>query len=85
MPQESKSYPAQRALASFRPETINKGERTVEIVFTTGEAGDRYDWWTGERYIEELDVSEKAIRSARLDKASLLLIRIIAGLALVAS
>lgn len=68
MPQKSKNYPAQRALASIRPETINKEERTVEIVFTTGEAGERYDWWTGERYIEELDVSEKAVRSARLDK-----------------
>lgn len=53
---------------SFRPETVNEEERTVEVVFTTGEGGKRYDWYEGVEYIEELDVTDASIRTGRLDK-----------------
>lgn len=50
-----------------RPSTVNLETRTVEVVFTTGQAGKRWHWDLGD-YIEELEVSEKAIRTERLDK-----------------
>jgi len=53
---------------TFRPSTLNEKERTVEIVFTTGEGGRRYDWYEGVEYIEELDVTPQSVRTNRLDK-----------------
>lgn len=55
-------------VGTYRPETVNLEERTVEMVFTTGEAGVRYDWWNDVSFLEELDVSEQALRTERLDK-----------------
>ena len=49
------------------PESVDLEARSIEVVFTTGEAGKRYHWDIGE-YIEELDITEKSIRTARLDK-----------------
>lgn len=49
------------------PDSVNLDERSIEIVFTTGEAGKRFHWEIGE-YIEELDVTPESIRTARLDK-----------------
>ena len=46
---------------------IDEEARTVEVVWTTGAPGERYDYWTDTRYIEELEVSEKAIRLERLN------------------
>lgn len=66
--QRKQQYPMMRGQATFRPETVDLENRTVEIVFTTGQAGKRYDWWDDAAYIEELEVSDKAIRSERLDK-----------------
>jgi hypothetical protein len=53
---------------SFRPETVDLDARTVEVVFTTGEGGRRYDLYEGIEYIEELDVTTQSIRTARLNK-----------------
>lgn len=53
---------------SYRPETLDLEARTVEMVFTTGEAGVRYDWWEDVSYLEELEISENALRTERLDK-----------------
>lgn len=47
--------------------TINEEDRTVEIVFTTGEGGVRGGFWS-DPYIEELDVTSNSIREARLQK-----------------
>lgn len=47
--------------------SVDAESRTIEVTWTTGAAGDRYDWVTGQRYIEELAVSEKAIRLGRLN------------------
>lgn len=57
----------QRANVSVRPDTLNTDARTVEVVFTTGQAGKRWDWDIG-YYLEELVVTPEAIRSDRLDK-----------------
>jgi hypothetical protein len=46
---------------------VNTEARTIDVTWTTGAAGDRVDWMTGQRYVEELVVSDKAIRLARLN------------------
>jgi len=57
-----------RVQATFRPDTINEKDRTVEVVFTTGQAGKRYDWGSDSYYMEELEISDQAIVKERLDK-----------------
>lgn len=60
----------------FRQDSVIRAEaleaienRTIEgIVFSTGQRGLRYDWYTGEQYYEELEVSTNAIRTERLEK-----------------
>lgn len=64
MATENKQYPLQRALAEIR--AIK--DDVIEVVFTTGQSGLRYDYWTDEVYHEKLEVSDKALRSERLDK-----------------
>ena len=54
--------------ASFVPDSLDKEARTVEVVFTTGQGGKRYDWMNDIEYIEELEVTPQAVRTARLDK-----------------
>ena len=43
-------------------------DRTIEIVFTTGQGGTRYDWNSDSYYIEELDITTDSIRETRLKK-----------------
>ncbi|AUS02257.1 hypothetical protein NVP2096O_22 [Vibrio phage 2.096.O._10N.286.48.B5] len=57
----------QRVNGSIRPDSVDLANRTVEVVFTTGQAGKRWDWNIGS-YIEELDVTPESIRTERLDK-----------------
>lgn len=47
--------------------SIDQDSRTVEVTWTTGAGFPRYDWISDTRYIEELDVSDKAIRLDRLN------------------
>lgn len=54
-------------------ETIDEEARTVELVFTTGAAVERYDWWTGKRYIEKLSLQKGHIRLDRLNAGAPLL------------
>ncbi len=54
-------------------ETVNDDTRTVNLVFTTGADVIRYDWDTGERYIERLSMDPKAVRLDRLNSGAPLL------------
>ncbi len=47
--------------------SIDAEARTIEVTWTTGAAVDRFDWMSGQRYVEELVVSDKAIRLGRLN------------------
>lgn len=38
----------------------------MEVVFSEGTKGLRYDWWSGQRYYEELEISKDAIRMGRM-------------------
>jgi len=57
-----------RLNASIVPDSLDKEARTVEVVFTTGQGGKRFDYYNDVEYIEELDVNPQSIRTARLDK-----------------
>lgn len=46
---------------------IDDGARTVEVVWTAGASGLQYDWVSGKRYMEELVVTERAVRLDRLN------------------
>jgi hypothetical protein len=59
--------------AEITPSTLDPDSRTVELLFSTGARVERVNFWTGERYVEELAVTPEAIRLDRLnDKAPLL-------------
>ncbi len=62
--------PMLQVRAAIRPESFNAAERTVDICWTTGAIGEREDLWTGERFLEELEVSPEAIRLDRLNSGA---------------
>jgi hypothetical protein len=64
---ESLMLPVETREALVRAESVDDEARTVDIVWTTGAAVRRMDWWSGKRYDEELVVDAKAIRLGRLN------------------
>jgi hypothetical protein len=55
-------------VGTFDPDT-----RTVELIFSTGAAVERFDWMTGKRYIEKLAIAPEAVRLERLNAGAPLL------------
>jgi hypothetical protein len=53
--------------------SINRTNRTAELIFSTGAPVDRIDWWTGKRYIEKLSMDPAHIRLDRLNAGAPLL------------
>ena len=49
---------------------INREARTVEMVFSTGSPVMRRDWWTGERYMEELSLDPAQVRMDRFSQGA---------------
>lgn len=74
MPATNKTHetPLQQIRAVVREDSINVDERTVELVWTTGAKGARWSWDVGS-YMEELEVSEQAVRLDRLNNGAPLL------------
>lgn len=58
--------PKGKIRAAFQPETYDAENHTIDIVWTTG-AKVRRSTWYGDRYNEELVVSEQAIRLERMN------------------
>ncbi len=50
--------------------TIDEENRTVEVIFSTGAAVERYDYWTGKRYIEKLALKPENVRLERLNSGA---------------
>ena len=69
---ETIDVPPLSLLARAAAETINEEDRSVELVFSTGAGVERYDWMSDTRYLEQLEISKKAIRVGRLNSAPLL-------------
>ncbi len=59
------SLPMQTRIATVQPKTLNKENRTVEVVFTTGARVRRASFWDGP-FIEELGLKKKEVRMGRL-------------------
>lgn len=69
----TKKLPMLNVRADFTPNTINIEKRTVELCWTTGSKGLRYDWYNDTYYYEELEVTEGAIRLDRMRNGAPLL------------
>lgn len=54
-------------------QTVNDESRTVELTFSTGAAVERFDWFSGKRYIEKLSLDPAHIRIGRLNDGGPLL------------
>lgn len=63
--------PLQMRLAAIT--SPNPDKRTAEMVWTTGAAVKRMDWWTGDMYYEELSLDPGAVRLDRLNGGAPLL------------
>lgn len=59
--------PTQQRAAAIEPSTFNAESRSVEVVWTTGARGRRFDFWSGQAYEEELVVSTDAVDLTRLN------------------
>jgi hypothetical protein len=53
--------------ASVSPSSINDEQRTVDVTFSTGAPVTRFDWETGERYIERLSMDPAHMRLDRIN------------------
>jgi phage major head subunit gpT-like protein len=58
--------------AAVRPGSVDVEQRTAELTWTTGAKGRRWSWDVGS-YMEELDVSDGAVRLERLNNGAPLL------------
>lgn len=66
MPDGNKrELPMQSRLAPIG--SFNKEARTIDVVFSKGARVMRMDWWTGERYLEELSLEKGAVDLTRLN------------------
>lgn len=54
--------------ADLVPSSYNKKNNSVEVVMSSGYRGKRYDFMSGGYYYEELEISEAAIDTVRLEK-----------------
>ena len=72
-PEHRRDAPVLCTRAAVRPESVDVESRTVDVMWSTGADVMRYDWWTGERYIERLSMDPKHIRMDRLNSGAPLL------------
>lgn len=59
----NRTLPLQTRLATFAPRSANTENRTIEVVWSSGAAVKRYDWWADEEFYEQLD-----LQGANLDR-----------------
>jgi len=56
--------------ANVSPESLNRDDRTVDVVFTKGSSVRRYDYFSGETFIEELSLDEGHVDLSRLQNGA---------------
>ena len=69
----TKPAPTMVRTAEVRTSSYSEADNSVEIVWTTGAAGMRFDWMDGSYYIEELSLEGSAVRLERLNAGACLL------------
>ena len=72
-PEQRKPAPTMIRAAEVRPASYQGADNSIEIAWTTGAAGMRFDWMDGEYYIEELSLEPGAVRLGRLNSGACLL------------
>lgn len=65
--QTTVELPPLSRLATITPASIDEETRTVEVTFTTGAAVKRFDWRTGELFLEKLSLKPEHVRLDRLN------------------
>lgn len=70
MSKEKKQLSSLTRVLSIAPESIDEENRTVEVVWTTGARAIQWNWDLGGEFVEELEISEKAINMERLGSGS---------------
>jgi hypothetical protein len=58
--------PLQYREAPIVADSLNESDRTFDIVWTAGAAVPRVDWFSGQRFMEVLEVTPQAVRLDRL-------------------
>ncbi len=64
---ETRDIPPLCVRADFIPKSVDAEARTVEVVFSTGAAVTRHDWWTGKSFVEKLSIKSEHVRLDRLN------------------
>ena len=73
METRKQTIPMQTRKAQFQPDTVNAESRTATMVWTTGAAVRRFDWWEGRAFYEELSLAEGHVHMDRLNNGAPLL------------
>lgn len=69
----SVAAPTMQRAAEFRPSSYREEDNSLEVCWSIGAAGLRFDWYDGEYYTEELSMEPGAIRLDRLNAGACLL------------
>ncbi len=64
---DPRNMPALSRAAELVPATYNEADNTIDVVWTTGAMGRRYDWYNDTPYDEELVVAPEAVDMTRFD------------------
>ncbi len=59
--------------AETRPASYREADNSIEVVWSVGAAGIRFDWYDGGYYVEELSMDASAVRLGRLNAGACLL------------
>jgi hypothetical protein len=65
--------PTMRRSAETRPASYREEDNSIEVVWSIGAAGLRFDWLDGGYYVEELSMEPSAVRLGRLNSGACLL------------
>ena len=69
MPTRKAKLPVSQYAASFKPESLNEEERTIDVVFSTGAKVTRYGFLS-DPWVQELSMDAKSVRLDRLRKGA---------------
>lgn len=68
--QESLAMPAFHREAVIDPATLKEDKRAFDVVWSAGAEVRRFDWMTGQRYVEVLQVDDASVRLERLQSGA---------------
>jgi hypothetical protein len=71
--ERTRNAPIMMRAAEVRARSYRAEDNSVELIWSTGAAGTRFDWWEGEYYVEELSMEPEHVRLDRLNDGACLL------------